>query len=416
MICVFSLGCKVNSYESDVLKNEFSSRGYKVTDKLEFADIYIINTCAVTNEAERKSRQAVARVLKINPNAKIFIMGCASQKNYSQFERYPNVRYITGNREKSSLASVILEKTYEKSRIDNFEMPTDYLFHNHAKQSQIRAFVKIQDGCNNFCSYCIIPYLRGRSRSRKIEDIIDEVQSLEKQNIKEIVLTGIDMSSFQIDGKNALGDLIERLTFFTGRIRLGSLEVGVVTPEFVAKLKKCQNLCPHFHLSLQSGSDVVLKSMNRKYSIKEYEYAVNLLRNNFDNPAITTDLIVGFPTETQQEFDNTCKAISKIGFAQMHIFPYSKREGTVACKLYESIDGFVVKQRLQIVDKLAKHSCQKYLKQFYNKNLRVLFEEKIGDFYYGYSDNYIKICTKIPQAIGNLSDICLDLKEYFVAK
>ena len=314
MICIFSLGCKVNSYESDVLRAELENNNLQVTTKLQKADIYVINTCAVTNEAERKSRQCITRVLKLNPCATVYVMGCASQKNAKQFENCKNVKFITGNKDKQKIAQLILNKCQQDLRLDDFNISDEYIWHNHAKQSNIRAYVKIQDGCNNFCSYCIIPYLRGRSRSRQPQDIIDEVKYLEQQGVKEIVLTGIDMSDYKINGEKALGQLISMLDFYDGRIRIGSLEVGIVTPDFVKTIKNVKNLCPQFHLSLQSGSDTVLKSMNRKYTTKQYEDAVNLLRQNFVSPAITTDLIVGFPTETEQEFQTTFNFIKKTTF------------------------------------------------------------------------------------------------------
>ena len=413
MICIFSLGCKVNSYESDVLRAELENNNLQVTTKLQKADIYVINTCAVTNEAERKSRQCITRVLKLNPCATVYVMGCASQKNAKQFENCKNVKFITGNKDKQKIAQLILNKCQQDLRLDDFNISDEYIWHNHAKQSNIRAYVKIQDGCNNFCSYCIIPYLRGRSRSRQPQDIIDEVKHLEQQGVKEIVLTGIDMSDYKINGEKALGQLISMLDFYDGRIRIGSLEVGIVTPEFVKTIKNVKNLCPQFHLSLQSGSDTVLKSMNRKYTTKQYEDAVNLLRKNFVSPAITTDLIVGFPTETEQEFQTTFNFIKKIGFAQMHIFPYSNREGTVASKMYKTLDGKIINNRLEKAETLAKQMQTNYIQQNYNKPQRLLIEESINDYFFGYTDNYIKIKTKSKQNIGQFCNFTLGKDKNF---
>ena len=413
MICIFSLGCKVNSYESDVLRAELENNNLQVTTKLQKADIYVINTCAVTNEAERKSRQCITRVLKLNPCATVYVMGCASQKNAKQFENCKNVKFITGNKDKQKIAQLILNKCQQDLRLDDFNISDEYIWHNHAKQSNIRAYIKIQDGCNNFCSYCIIPYLRGRSRSRQPQDIIDEVKYLEQQGVKEIVLTGIDMSDYKINGEKALGQLISMLDFYDGRIRIGSLEVGIVTPEFVKTIKNVKNLCPQFHLSLQSGSDTVLKSMNRKYTTKQYEDAVNLLRQNFVSPAITTDLIVGFPTETEQEFQTTFNFIKKIGFAQMHIFPYSNREGTVASKMYKTLDGKIINNRLEKAETLAKQMQTNYIQQNYNKPQRLLIEESINDYFFGYTDNYIKIKTKSKQNIGQFCNFTLGKDKNF---
>ena len=281
----------------------------------------------------------------------------------------------------------------------------------------MRAYVKIQDGCNNFCSYCIIPYIRGRSRSRDLNHIIAEVQELEKQGVKEIVLTGIDMSDYQIDGKKALGTLVKSLSFYSGRIRLGSLEVSIVTEEFVKQIKSVKNLCPQFHLSLQSGEDSVLKSMNRKYITSDYMNSVNLLRKYFDNPAITTDLIVGFPTETEQNFNSTCEFIKQVGFAQMHIFPYSSREGTVASKIYKVLQKDVINNRLKQINKIALNMQNDYILQNQSTVHRVLIEEKIDDYYYGYTDNYIKIKTKQNVEIGQFYNFTLeDNSEFIVVK
>lgn len=413
-ICIFSLGCKVNTYESDVLRGIFESKGCEVTDKLENSDAYILNTCAVTNEAERKSRQCISRVLAQNPNAKIFVCGCASQKNFKQFLQHENVKFVTGNRDKNALVDIVLNQTIDKN-VDLFDIPEQYQMHPDAKQSNLRAYVKIQDGCNNFCSYCIIPYLRGRSRSRDKAHIINEVKSLQAQGVKEIVLTGIDMSDFQIDGKKALGELIESLAFFDGRLRIGSLEESVVTKDFVQKIK-VENLCPQFHLSLQSGSDVVLKSMNRKYTTQNYLHAVNLLRENFDNPAITTDIIVGFPTETDTEFENTCNFVKQVGFAQIHIFPYSQRSGTVASKLYKPLDGNILKKRTKILQKIASELQQNYINQNIGKNQQVLIEEQKNGYFFGYTKNYIKIKTNLPQKIGQIVNICLGDKDFQIIK
>ena len=413
MICIFSLGCKVNSYESDCLKNELEQNNLCVTTNLEYADIYVINTCAVTNEAERKSRQCIARVLKLNPNATVYVMGCASQKNATQFENYQNVKFITGNNDKQKIAQIILNKVQVLSKLDNFDISETYISHPHAKQSNLRAYVKIQDGCNNFCSYCIIPYLRGRSRSRDINEIISEVKELENNGVQEIVLTGIDMSDYKINGEKALGHLIKSLNFYSGRIRIGSLEVGVITQEFINDIKSVKNLCPQFHLSLQSGSDIVLKSMNRKYTTQMYKNAVDLLRQNFVCPAITTDLIVGFPTETDAEFENTCQFISDIGFAQMHIFPYSNRVGTVASKMYKTLDGKLISERVKKAQHLAQKMEQDYINLNKNKTVQVLIEEKIGDYYYGYTENYIKVKTKSNVEIGKVYNFKLGIDKNF---
>ena len=270
-------------------------------------------------------------------------------------------------------------------------LPLEYNETYRAAPSKTRAYVKVQDGCNNFCSYCIIPYLRGRSRSRNVVEILNEIKSLEK-DVNEVVLTGIDLSDFKIDGEKALPKLLEMLSGFDLRIRLGSLEQGVIDEEFL-KLGAQRNLCPHFHLSLQSGSESVLKRMNRHYTPEEFYSKVERLRKAFDNPAITTDIIVGFPGETEQEFFETVEFIKKVGFSSLHVFPYSKREGTVAARM-KDLDGETKKRRALILEKLNSTLQEKYINQSKKKTLSVLIEEKIGKYYVGHSENYIKCYIK----------------------
>ena len=279
-ICVMTLGCKVNKYESDALVKRLEEKGYQTTDNLEQADIYVINTCAVTAEAEKKSRQMIARCRKFNPNARVLICGCASQKNQMQFKE-KGVEVVTGVAGKTKLIDII-----EQGNVDISELPLQYEDDMLAKQSRIRAYIKIQDGCNNFCSYCIIPYLRGRSRSRSLESIMAEASAL-GEDIKEIVLTGINVTDYKIDGKPGLLTLLQNLDTLGKRIRLSSLEETLVSEEFAKGLSELQNFCPHFHLSLQSGCDSVLKSMNRKYTTKEFYNSVQLLRKYFPLAAIT---------------------------------------------------------------------------------------------------------------------------------
>ncbi len=381
MIVVFTLGCKVNKYESEYIIEHLNKLGYETSENLQWADCYIINTCAVTNEAERKSRQAISRVLKFNPDAKVFVLGCASQNNKLQFE-HKNVIQVYGCQDKLE----VLKHFKKQSKIMKPVI------------SGVRKFVKVQDGCNNFCSYCLIPYLRGRSTSRDINEIIDEVLSLKEQ--KEIVLTGIDLSDFKIEQTRALAELVERLGFFKGRIRLGSLEVGIVNEEFLSRLKKCENFCPHFHLSLQSGSDSVLKRMNRHYTTKEFEQAVKLIRQYFPNSSITTDIIVGFPMETDGEFEQTFNFAKKIEFADIHIFPYSKREGTNALRFNSFVGGEIVKNRVKKLENLKLD----LVNQFYLNNLdqthTVLVEEIVNGEGCGYTENYIYCKVKQPCCEG----------------
>ena len=387
-ISVLTLGCKVNKYESDSIIRNLLDKGYDAFDKLEFADVYVINTCAVTQEAEKKSRQMIARCKKFNKNAKILICGCASQNNFIQFKE-KNVDYIGGVAKKIKVVDYIENLANNEKLLCNEDiatLPTIYEDNMQAKQSRIRAYIKIQDGCNNFCSYCIIPYLRGRSRSRSVESIIKEVESL-PDDIKEIVLTGINVTDFKIDGQRGLLILLQKLDKFGKRLRLSSMAETLVDEEFVKGLKNLNNFCPHFHLSLQSGSEKVLKDMNRKYKPNDFENSVKLIRKYFPNAGITTDVIVGFPTETENLFEETKIFIEKIKFSALHIFQYSKREGTVASRLKDNFP-MIKKERSNILEKLDKKFKEDFIKQ--NDFGKVLVEEKVGDYYVGYTENYIK--------------------------
>jgi len=379
-VCVMTLGCKVNKYESDALVKRLEEKGYQTTDNLEQADIYVINTCAVTAEAEKKSRQMIARCRKFNLNARVLICGCASQKNQMQFKE-KGVEVVTGVAGKTKLIDII-----EQGNVDISELPLQYEDDMTAKQSRIRAYIKIQDGCNNFCSYCIIPYLRGRSRSRSLQSIIDEASALGDE-VKEIVLTGINVTDYKIDGNPGLLTLLQNLDTLGKRIRLSSLEETLVSEEFAKGLSELQNFCPHFHLSLQSGCDSVLKSMNRKYTTKEFYNSVQLLRKYFPLAAITTDVIVGFPGESDEEFEATCQFIEKVGFSSLHIFKYSHRDGTVASKM-KDLDDKIKSRRSDTLECLKTQLMNEFIEV--NHNGKVLIEEFDGQFYTGYTENYIK--------------------------
>ncbi len=379
-ICVMTLGCKVNKYESDSLIFKLAQKGYETTDKLEKADIYVINTCAVTAEAEKKSRQMIARCKKFNTNARILICGCASQHNQVQFKE-KNVDVVTGVAGKIKLVDII-----EQGQEELTELPLKYEDDLFAKQSRIRAYIKIQDGCNNFCSYCIIPYLRGRSRSRDIESIMSEARALGDE-IQEIVLTGINVTDYKINGENGLLKLLQELDTLGKRIRLSSLEETLVNEEFVCGISHLKNFCPHFHLSLQSGCKTVLKRMNRKYTPDDFYASVELIRKYFPLAGITTDVIVGFPGETDKEFEETVEFIKKVKFASLHIFKYSKREGTVASKMVDLSDD-IKSKRSDILEEVKKNLQLEFLNQ--NSLGEVLIEEKVDGFYVGYTKNYIK--------------------------
>lgn len=378
---VFNLGCKVNQYESDTLMQELDKRGISVSSELEYADFYVINTCAVTAEAERKSRQAINRCLNYNPEAKVFIWGCAGEFSPESFIK-PQVIHVSGAKNKHK----ILEK------IDSiFKVETISSYDSHILQNtdRTRAYVKIQDGCNNFCSYCIIPYLRGQSRSRNVSDIISEVKTL-ATNYKEIVLTGINLMLFGKDIGTSLPNLIRSLQDVDVRIRLGSFYVEGITKELLDSLFSLRHFCPQFHLSLQSGDNDVLKAMNRHYTTEEYLEKVKLIRSYDANAAITTDIIVGYPTENEQMFENTVEFIKKAAFSDIHIFPFSARRGTKAYKL-KTIEKYIIKDRAKKLSEIKKQLQKNYLEQNIATIQEVLFEDNNAKETSGYSPYYIRV-------------------------
>lgn len=385
-VSILTLGCKLNKYESDCMANILSLSGYDVISHLDKADIYIINTCAVTAESEKKSRQYITKCLKLNKDAKIIVCGCASQNNADQFWSKQNVFSVIGNEGKEHILELIKTSTKNITSFgecyNNLKCP---------KITTTRAYMKVQDGCNRFCSYCLIPYLRGRSRSRSIEDCVAEAYELSK-NSYEIVLTGIDLSDF----KPSLTKLMLVLANVPARIRIGSLEVGVITDDFLKALKSMQNFCPQFHLSLQSGCDSVLKRMNRHYTTSEYAQAVKLIRQYFPDANITTDIIVGFANETEDEFLSTLDFVKHIGFGQAHIFPYSVRKGTTASKLYKTdLTLSVKKERVDRLETVAHASRQNYLVSMKNRLFRVITEDEEKGFVVGFTENYIKVYLPI---------------------
>lgn len=389
-IVVLNLGCKVNQYESDSIIKELREAGHDVVDELQYADAYILNTCAVTNEAERKSRQAVKRCINYNPEAKIYVCGCASQNNTEQFEEKNNVVYVSGVAGKYKIPAHLAD-----SGVKVDVLPTVYEDDYSPYSMRTRSYVKIQDGCNNFCSYCLIPYLRGRSRSRSIASIVEECRNV--ADSKEIVLTGINISAYGKDTGSSLKELIDNLKDIDARIRLGSLEVNIISQELIDSLKGLKAFCPQFHLSLQSGSDSVLKKMNRHYSCQEYYDKVKLIRDNFDNPAITTDIICGFPTESDEEFEESMRFADKVKFADMHIFAYSRREGTKAANLPQIIKDVKIK-RCEEMERICKKNQQEYLNLHIGKSVEILIEEEVEGAYEGYTREYMRA-----RLVGNAS-------------
>ncbi len=373
--CVFTLGCKMNEVESASLMRGLEERGYEVTDVLGEADLYLLNTCAVTKEAERKSRQAVTRMRRFNPLAPIVVCGCASEHSAEAFAGREGVTVVAGAMRKDKILELLDGRgIFHETETAFCELPAP-------KRNKTRAFLRIEDGCNNFCSYCLIPYLRGRTRSRSAESILSEAMAC---GAKEVVLTGIDISSYR-DGDMDLGDLLVALKDVPARIRLGSLEEGVVTEEFLEKAKAAGNVCPHFHLSLQSGSTAVLRAMNRHYTREQYLAACGKIYEYFPDAAITTDIIAGFPTETEEDFLQSLSIIGEAGFARVHAFPFSAREGTAAAKLCD-LPAEVKKERTARLLAAGKNAEQNYIRRFLGRRLTALFEEDGG-----YTENYIRV-------------------------
>ena len=390
-IVVYTHGCKVNQYDSDAMLKILSAV-FDVSDELEMADKYIVNTCAVTAEAERKSRQTVTKILKINPDAKIYVCGCASQRDAVQFER-DGVVYVSGTDGKIALAKALVSSEEFDRTCSDFSIGKDYEENDGVLSLRTRHYIKVQEGCNNFCSYCIIPYLRGRSRSRSIDNIKAELDEAVKV-AKEIVLTGINLSAYGLDKGSSLTNLLKEIKDYPVRFRLGSLEVGVIDKEFLEATTMLKDFCPQFHLSLQSGDDTTLKKMNRHYTAKEYEDAVALIREYYPNGAITTDIIVGFPTETEEQFENCKKFAEKIEFADIHCFPYSSRKGTVAGKL-PTLDKATLDRRAKEMGEVKKALVGKYLNAQIGKPLQVLFETcDDNGMWCGHTENYVKVYSK----------------------
>lgn len=390
-IVVYTHGCKVNQYDSDAML-KILQRSFEVSDTLEMAEQYIINTCAVTAEAERKSRQTVTKILKINPDAKIYVCGCASQRDAMQFDR-DGVVYVSGTDGKIALAKALVSSEEFDRTASDFSISKEYEENEGVLSLRTRHYIKVQEGCNNFCSYCIIPYLRGRSRSRNIDSIKKELDEAVKV-AKEIVLTGINLSAYGLDKGSSLAQLITELKEYNVRFRLGSLEVGVIDKALLEATKSLKDFCPHFHLSLQSGEDVTLKKMNRHYTTEEYAQAVDLIREYYPNGAITTDIIVGFPTETEEQFELSKEFAKRIKFADIHCFPYSSRKGTVAGKL-PTLDKAILDRRAKEMGEVKKELVSTYLNAQICRPLNVLFETVDKDgIWCGHTENYVKVYSK----------------------
>ena len=411
-------GCKVNQYETNAIAQKFIEKGYK---KVEFdtkADIYIINTCTVTSMADKKSRQIIRQAKIHNENATIVATGCYAQISKAELEKMDELDIIVGNSEKNKIVDIVENYSNEKKQeVGKIEEEKEFQdFGTVTYTEKTRAVIKVQDGCNNFCSYCIIPYAKGRVRSRKPESVINEIKNIVKKGTKEVVITGIHVASYgkDFEDETKLIDLLEQINKIDGlkRIRLGSLEPNLITEEFVERLGNVEKICDHFHLSLQSGCDETLKRMNRKYTIEEFEKGVKLLRNKFPNVALTTDIIVGFPGETEEEFEKTYKFLKNIKFSKMHIFKYSQRKGTVAAKMKEQISPEIKEKRSNKLIKLSNKNEIEFLNQYINQNLEVLFETKTeGEYTEGHTTNYITVKVKAENIENSIENVKIIKRE-----
>ena len=416
-IAFLTLGCKVNSYETEAMQALLLAAGATIVEFNETADIYVVNTCSVTNMADRKSRQMLHRAKKKNPDAVIVAAGCYAQTADEAAMRETGIDVVIGNNQKKQIVE-ILENYMAGVENKRLEIGKETEYEELSLDTQVehtRAYIKIQDGCNQFCSYCIIPYARGRIRSRKPEDVVEEVKRLAANGYQEIVLTGIHLSSYGRTSYEKLTEesgqpllsLIRQINAVEGirRIRLGSLEPRIITEKFVKTLIACEKVCPHFHLSLQSGSDTVLARMNRKYTTEEYARSVDILKKYYEAPAITTDIIVGFPQETEAEFAETMEFAKRIGFSKIHVFKYSRRKGTVADKMSGQVDEQIKNMRSEQLMALETSLGETYREQFFGKEEKVLFEESAvmdGEVcQVGYNERYVRIAVKTKEDLSN---------------
>ena len=429
----YTLGCKVNTYETEAMEQQFMTYGYDLSEGN--ADIYVINTCAVTNIAERKSRQMIRRAKEQNPKAIIVVCGCYAQTSKEEIEKMPEVDIVIGVNEKTNIVKIVEEYLKEKHglvQVSDVMHQNNYLDFGTTTYTELnRAVVKVQDGCDRFCSYCIIPYARGKVRSRNPESVLREIAQIAQEGIKEVVITGIHLASFGKDFSNEdakkyrqtfgynqdfksfdpkddlhtggfrLIELLEQINKVKGieRIRLGSLEPKLITREFVTRLSKLEKICPHFHLSLQSGCNKILKDMNRRYTTEEFESSANLLRKVYPDVALTTDIIVGFPNETDADFEKTYEFLKKIKFYKMHIFKYSPKKGTVAIKMKNQVDGKIKEERSKKLIELSNKNQNEYNESYIGKTVKVLFEEYKNGYFKGHTANYIMVNVK-----ANLED------------
>jgi len=438
-VAFLSLGCKVNSYETEAMREMFEAEGYQTVKFKDIADVYVVNTCTVTNMADHKSRQMLHQAKKRNPEAIIAAVGCYVQAAEEALLEDRSVDIVVGNNKKSDIVALVerfRESNKKEELIVDMNLEREYeTLSVSATADKTRAFIKIQDGCNRFCSYCIIPYVRGRARSREEEEILSEVTELSKKGYKEIVFTGIHISSYGFDLKSGedndshrmpLVELITKVSKIDGiiRIRLGSLEPGIVTREFVKAIAEVDSFCPHFHLSLQSGSNSTLQKMNRKYSTEQFYEKTLLIKEFFDNPAFTTDVIVGFPGETGEDFEMTKQFVQKVGFSDIHVFKYSKRAGTKAADMPDQIAEEIKNSRSIELISIANQMSKEYKATFLGRIEKILLEENItieGNTYQvGHNERYLKLAILSIEDESNQiinARVCSDLtKEIMLCK
>lgn len=392
-VAFYTLGCKVNQYETDAMKSLFENKGYELVDFRDEADYYIVNSCTVTENSSKKSKQIINRIRREHPFSKVVVAGCMAEEAKQGKIKLNNVDLIVGTANKEKIVELI-EETVQAEEIDLLKAEY-WETGDIISQDKTRAYIKVEDGCNNYCTYCIIPYMRGRVRSRTRENVLSQVKKVIDLGIKEIVLIGIHLASYGKDfGNITLIDLLKDINAMAGefRIRLGSLEPNFINEVSIKELIKLEKLCPHFHLSLQSACNNTLKRMNRKYTIEEYKEKLKLLRENFDIVSITTDIITGFPGETDEDFETTYKNLKEMKLNKLHVFPYSKRVGTIAADMQNQIKEEIKNERANILIKLSETEEEEFKKKFLGKNMRVILEKRQKDGYrLGYNEQYINV-------------------------
>jgi len=399
-VAFYTLGCKVNQYETNAMEEKFIKAGYEIVDFETKADIYVINTCTVTNMSDKKSRQMIRKAKQLNKDATVIAAGCYAQVSGDSVKQIEEVDLILGNNEKKDIVRYVENYSNEKIlHLEDIMHQKEFIdFGTTLHMEKTRAVIKVQDGCDRFCSYCIIPYARGRVRSRNLESIIEEIKTLASNGVKEVVITGIHVASYGKDFKEDrnLIDLLENINEIEGieRIRLGSLEPTIIEEKFLERLSKLDKICHHFHLSLQSGCDETLKRMNRKYTTEDFEKVVTLLRNTYQDVILTTDIIVGFPNETEEEFNCTYEFLKKVNFYKMHVFKYSRRKGTKADLMENQILPQVQEIRSKRLLELSDNNQKEYNRQYIGQEIEVLFEESQGEYIKGHTSNYLMVKVK----------------------